>query len=271
MFTRSWTYTLPEVDATRFEQFEQQFGLPMIRSQKGCLGVELIHRPAAPGMLEYVMLSRWQSLELLEAALASDEWREEVKLFLAQNFGEGNGKTAIYDSTLDRHWSEAIFEIFQRYQIEIVSYVPDAGHSQLIQLCQANSAMQSVVLTTEEEGIALASGAYLGGKRAVLLMQSSGVGNCINMLSLITTCRFPFLTLVTMRGEWGEFNPWQIPMGQSTPKVLEASGLLVYRASEPAEVAPTVEAAANLAFNSQAGVAVLLSQKLIGTKTFGEK
>jgi hypothetical protein len=73
------------------------------------------------------------------------------------------------------------------------------------------------VLTTEEEGIALAAGAWLGGQRAVLLMQSSGVGNCINMLSLPVNCRMPFLTLVTMRGEWGEFNPWQVPMGTATP------------------------------------------------------
>ena len=68
-------------------------------------------------------------------------------------------------------------------------------------------------------------------------MQSSGVGNCINMLSLTAICRMPFLTLVTMRGEWGEFNPWQVPMGQRTQAVFELSGIKVLRADDADEVA----------------------------------
>ncbi len=58
------------------------------------------------------------------------------------------------------------------------------------------------------------AGAWLGGVRGVLLMQSSGVGNCVNLLSLVQECRFPLLMIVTMRGEWGETNPWQVPMGR---------------------------------------------------------
>src|SRR5579872_6656333 len=122
----------------------------------------------------------------------------------------GNASTA-------RHWAHGVYDVFKQNDISMVSYVPDAGHTTLINLCQTDPQMQSVVLTTEEEGIAFAAGAYLGGKRSALLMQSSGVGNCINMLSLIKTCTFPFLALVTMRGEWGEFNPWQVTMGQGTP------------------------------------------------------
>ncbi len=170
-----------------------------------------------------------------------------------------------------QHWSDEIFEIFKEQNISVVSYVPDAGHRNLIELCQADPKIKAVVLTTEEEGVALAAGAYLGGKRAALLMQSSGVGNCINMLSLIKTCAFPFLTLITMRGEWGEFNPWQLPMGQGTPAVLEAAGVIVQRVSVAEEVRNTVEAAAKLAFNSSSPVAVLISQNLLGTKTFGRK
>ena len=169
------------------------------------------------------------------------------------------------------HWSLDIFELFKQYRITLVSYVPDAGHSRLLTLCESEPSMRTVSLTTEEEGVALAAGAHLGGARSVLLMQSSGVGNCINMLSLVRTCGFPLLTLVTMRGEWGEFNPWQTPMGQATPGVLEAMGLVVYRVSEPAEVRETVEAAIQFAFDSQMGVAVLLSQRLIGAKSFGRK
>ena len=105
-----------------------------------------------------------------------------------------------------------------------VAYVPDAGHARLIELCQAGPDDATVVLTTEEEGIGLLAGAWLGGQRGVLLMQSSGVGNCINMLALNQTCRLPLLMLVTMRGEWGEFNPWQLPMGQSAAAALAGRG-----------------------------------------------
>jgi len=123
-------------------------------------------------------------------------------------------------------------------------------------------------LTTEEEGIALSAGAFLGGTRSALLMQSSGVGNCINMLSLPATCNMPLLMLVTMRGEWGETNPWQVPMGQATPSVLEAMGVVVYPVSRASEIGSTVEAAISLALHSRQRVAVLISQKIIGTKQF---
>src|SRR5258707_6447071 len=141
-------------------------------------------------------------------------------------------------------WPEDIFQILQRFDVRQVPYVPDAGHSQLIERVLAASSMRAVPLTTEEEGVALLAGAWAGGQRGVLLMQSSGVGNCVNMFSLTQIFRFPFLTLVTMRGEWGEFNPWQVPMGTSTAGVFELSGIKVLRASSPDEVREVVGAAA---------------------------
>ena len=154
--------------------------------------------------------------------------------------------------------------------VGLVSYVPDAGHRRLIERCQADPSIRTVVLTTEEEGIALATGAWLGGLRSALLMQSSGVGNCVNLLSLVRTTGVPFLTIVTMRGEWGEENPWQLPMGQATPAVLRECDLVVHRCDDPAEAGETVAAAARLAFGSSRGVAVLLGQRLVGAKAFVE-
>jgi len=168
----------------------------------------------------------------------------------------------------DPTWQADVFAALKRAGIAQIGYVPDAGHAHLINAAHADPEIRTTVLTTEEEGIALAAGAWLGGQRAVLLMQSSGVGNCINMLSLPVNCRMPFLTLVTMRGEWGEFNPWQVPMGSATPAVLTAAGVHVHRADRADEVAETVGAAAALAFSSCVPVAVLFSQRLIGTKVF---
>jgi len=165
-------------------------------------------------------------------------------------------------------WQAGVYAALKAARISVIGYVPDAGHAHLIEAARADPDVKAVVLTTEEEGIALSAGAWLGGQRAALLMQSSGVGNCINMLSLPLNCRMPFLTLVTMRGEWGEFNPWQVPMGAATQPVLTAIGVHVRKADRPDEAAEMVAASAALAFDSQIPVAVLFSQRLIGAKVF---
>jgi sulfopyruvate decarboxylase alpha subunit len=168
-------------------------------------------------------------------------------------------------------WPAAIYRALKLHRIRQVSYVPDAGHKRLIELCRADKSMIAVPLTTEEEGIGLAAGAWLGGQRAVLLMQSSGVGNCVNILTLAANCRFPLLMLITMRGEEGELNPWQIPMGQATPETLRLGGVRVFRLERAAHAQAHVNAAARLAFNDCAAVAVTISQRLIGIKSFQEK
>jgi sulfopyruvate decarboxylase alpha subunit len=175
------------------------------------------------------------------------------------------GKTSAPD------WPGEIHRVLKSQRVRQISYVPDAGHKRLIELCHADRSMRAVPLTTEEEGIGLAAGAWLGGERAALLMQSSGVGNCINALSLSANCGFPLLMLVTMRGEWGEFNPWQIPMGQATPDVLRLAGVRTVRLDRAEEALEIVTAATKLAFEGYASAAVLIAQRLIGTKSFGEK
>src|ERR1044071_1613190 len=153
-------------------------------------------------------------------------------------------------------WQDQLFETLKGADIRQVGYVPDAGHSRLIARCKSDPDIRDVVLTTEEEGVAMAAGAWLGGQRSVLLMQSSGVGNCINMLSLPAIARFPLLILVTMRGEWAEFNPWQVPMSKATQPSLEAIGMKVMRAETAEDLIETVEAAADFAFNGDQQVAV---------------
>jgi len=165
-------------------------------------------------------------------------------------------------------WPDRLFETLKRADIRQVGYVPDAGHSRLIARCRADAKIRDVVLTTEEEGVAMAAGAWLGGERAALLMQSSGLGNCVNMLSLARTCRFPLLMLITMRGEWEEFNPWQQPMGSIVEPVLKLCEAQVYRATAPDEVEGVAERAVQHVFGDERIAAVLLSQQLIGKKVW---
>ncbi|MDH3287880.1 MAG: thiamine pyrophosphate-binding protein [Betaproteobacteria bacterium] len=165
-------------------------------------------------------------------------------------------------------WPDRIHAVLRDADVRQVAYVPDAGHARLIDLCRADRAIRAIPLTTEEEGIALSAGAWLGGERAAVLMQSSGVGNCINMLGMMRECRFPVLMLVTMRGQWGEFNPWQVPMGKATPVALASIGVVVQEVDDAARIEETVAAAANLAFNGSVAVAVLIGQRVIGAKNW---
>jgi sulfopyruvate decarboxylase alpha subunit len=170
-----------------------------------------------------------------------------------------------------KDWPLDIHRELKAAGVTLVGYVPDGGHKRLIELCLADKAMRAIGVATEEDSIGLAAGAWLGGEKCAVLMQSSGVGNVINVLGTVKECRFPLVMLVTMRGEQGEFNPWQVPMGQATRTVLEAMGTIVHYAATAEEIAPVVNAALRLAYNSYASVAVLISQRLIGIKSLQEK
>ena len=166
-----------------------------------------------------------------------------------------------------RAWADEVHRELAAAGVRVVGYVPDAGHKRLIELCHANPKIRAVPLTTEEEGVGLAAGAWLGGERSVLLMQSSGVGNIVNVLGMVQVCRFPLVMIVTMRGEAGEFNSWQVPMGEGTPAVFETMGVTVKRAAAAHEVAPLVAAA----LKGEQAVAVLISQQVIGIKSFQDQ
>jgi sulfopyruvate decarboxylase alpha subunit len=168
----------------------------------------------------------------------------------------------------DPVWPGELYDLLRRHDVTQFAYVPDAGHKTLIDRSLADPDVSAIALTTEEEGVAMLAGADLGGARGVLLMQSSGAGNCVNILSMIKGGRFPFLTLISMRGDFGEGNPWQMPMGQALRPVLGAMGVICLDVDSPEQVVPTVDAALRMAFKSGNAVAVLLTQKLLGAKAF---
>lgn len=153
--------------------------------------------------------------------------------------------------------------------VTVVGYVPDGGLQDLIVALDADDRMTTVRLTTEEEGVALVTGAWLGGSRAALLMQSSGVGNCTNMLSLLKTCEVPALMLVTMRGQEGESNPWQLPMGEAAGETMSLMGVDVRSVGSSDAVAAEVTRACTDTFERRGpAAAVLVEQRVIGVKKF---
>jgi len=168
-------------------------------------------------------------------------------------------------------WPDEIYDVLKDADISHICYVPDAGHKTLIERSIADNQVTTVRLTTEEEGIAVLAGAWLGGRRGVLLMQSSGIGNCVNMLSLTRNCEFPLLIVVTMRGQAGETNPWQVPMGRISGDVLALAGVMVHGVDEPGRVGETVTAGGRAAFDGPAAVAVLIAQTVVGIKDFADQ
>ena len=165
-------------------------------------------------------------------------------------------------------WSKIIFDQLVDAGVTLFTYVPDFGNDLIVKMADAHNKTRSVLLTSEEEGVALCAGADLVGGRAVLCMQSSGVGNCPNMLSLVRGGRFPMLMIVTMRGDYGEQNPWQYPMGQAVVPVLEAMGIITIRVERDDELEAGIAAAISASFSAGQGVALILTQKILGAKAF---
>ncbi|MGE3065797.1 MAG: thiamine pyrophosphate-binding protein [Hyphomicrobiaceae bacterium] len=178
---------------------------------------------------------------------------------------------AAKSAAVSGHWSDDVFREMKARDILTVCTIPDGGLTQLLSKIESEPTMRLVTLSTEEEGMGVVTGQWVGGKRAMIAMQSSGVGNCINALGFPAAYRAPCLMLVTMRGQWGEFNPWQVSMGQAVRPALEAVGVRCFPVDKPEEIAETFAAAADMAFNSNISAAVLVSQRVIGAKGFGQK
>lgn len=165
-------------------------------------------------------------------------------------------------------WSADLVELFDQRDVRLLPTVPDAGFGDLFRDLVTKAGVTITACTTEEEGIAIAAGAWLGGVRSVVMMQSSGVGNCVNMLSLPVISRSPLVLFVTMRGEWAEFNPWQNPMGRATEACLRAVGVETARVEHLADIVPTMAQAMTMAYESDQQVAVLLSQRMLEEKVW---
>jgi sulfopyruvate decarboxylase alpha subunit len=170
----------------------------------------------------------------------------------------------------DDGWSEQVYSLIKEAGITLVTTVPDAGFTRFLNLCSADENIRVVTLSTEEEGIGMAYGAWLGGTRALLCLQSSGTGNCINGLALPAFTKSPCLMLVTMRGQEGEGNPAQLPMGRAVRPVFEAMGVTCLEAKTKPDVAAFFKQGADMAFRDGRAVAVLIAQQVIGMKSFSK-
>lgn len=165
-------------------------------------------------------------------------------------------------------WSKQLFDALVNAGVTLFAYVPDAGNKRLIEYAQEHQKTRSILLTTEEEGVAVCAGADLVGGKAIACMQSSGVGNIPNFLSFAKGGRFPLLMMITMRGDFGEQNPWQYPMGEAVEPILTAMGVLIFKVETPEELEPVTQAALSAAFKAGKASALILTQRFLGAKPF---
>lgn len=165
-------------------------------------------------------------------------------------------------------WSADALTAIRDLDIRQIAYVPDAGLTRILSLSADLPDVTMTSVTTEEDAVALSSGAWLGGQRSLVAMQSSGVGNILNMLTLPRICEMPLLMLVTMRGEPGETNPWQHSTGMAVKTLLETVGVEVRRVEAGSAVGATLQKAGEDAFTGNRQICVQLAQSLIGFKGF---
>ncbi|MEQ8398150.1 thiamine pyrophosphate-binding protein [Thalassobaculum sp.] len=165
-------------------------------------------------------------------------------------------------------WSKQLFDDLVEAGVTLFSYVPDAGNKKLIEHVSARNDTTAVLLTTEEEGVAICAGADLVGRRSVVCMQSSGVGNVPNFLSFVKGGNFPILMIVSMRGDYGEQNPWQYPMGQAVEPILTAMGVGIVKVDSLDDLRPATQAALSAVFAAGQSTAIVLTQRFLGAKQF---
>lgn len=162
-------------------------------------------------------------------------------------------------------WSKAIADTLRRNDIRTFATVPDFIVSQVLEHLWADDECKVVTVTREEEGLGLLSGAYLAGQRGALLMQNSGLGNCVNTIaSLNVASQIPVVMVISHRGDLGEYNAAQVPMGQAAERVLEALEIRTAMPHTVEEFEAEADGLIKLAYTRQMPVAFLLPNDLTG-------
>lgn len=162
-------------------------------------------------------------------------------------------------------WEETLRQGFKANGIQLICYLPDITMSDLIDLLLKDDSFKVVPLTREEEGVGILAGGFMGGMRGAMLLQSTGLGNSINALtSLSIPQQLPFLMLMNPRGDLGEPNPFQVPMGKVLEPILDLMGIQHATLEREETVRPLLDRACRTAFRANQPVALLLTRELTG-------
>lgn len=149
--------------------------------------------------------------------------------------------------------------------IDVVAALPDGALWPTIEAFEDDASVRSVRVTREEQAVGVLSGAWLSGGRGMLVCQSSGLANAFNALgSLAVPWGFPFVGVVSRRGDLGEHNGAQVPAGYGLPRLLDTLGVRNHRLSDPGDAERVVRRAAETAFSTEEPYVVLVDPGATG-------
>jgi sulfopyruvate decarboxylase alpha subunit len=167
----------------------------------------------------------------------------------------------------DPEWPKHVAAILKRNDISLYTTVPDSIIGQVLDHLTQDEDLSVVTACREEEGLGILSGAYLAGKRGALLMQNSGLGNCVNTLaSLNVAAQIPVVMVISHRGDLGEFNPAQVPMGQAAERILDSLDIRHASPKTVDELEVVGDGLIKLAYTRSLPVAFILPPELTGGK-----
>jgi sulfopyruvate decarboxylase alpha subunit len=168
----------------------------------------------------------------------------------------------------DPRWAAGVCAGVHASGIRDVVYVPDNPLANVLRIfAKEFTGVRLVLATREEEAFGIAAGLYLGGRRPAVMLQSSGLGNSLNAItSLLIPYQIPLLMVVSMRGDAGEWNAAQVPMGRSMPAILDALGIPHSRLESADDAATTVQVAAETAFGTRMLHAVLVPRRVTAAR-----
>jgi sulfopyruvate decarboxylase alpha subunit len=166
-------------------------------------------------------------------------------------------------------WYEKVLDTLKSNDVKLVVYVPDRVFTPLIKAIHADPFFTTFACTREEEAIGIVTGAWMGGMRAAVLMQTSGFATIPNALaSLVSPCQIPALLFVSERGTLGEFNLGQAMVCRTMRPVLDALGIETHTITRQDELAFILDRSIKQAVATQAPVTFILSPLLTGGKVF---
>ncbi|MFN2450610.1 MAG: thiamine pyrophosphate-binding protein [Candidatus Baltobacteraceae bacterium] len=169
----------------------------------------------------------------------------------------------------DKTWSDIVLHTLKANNVRLVVYVPDKILIPVLDGVRSDPFFTAVVATREEEGVGICAGAWMGGTRSVLLMQTSGFGNTPNALaSLGVAYQIPIVLLISERGALGEFNAGQVWSSRVVAPVCAALGIPHHVIERLEDVEFMLDRSIIQAIATQSPAALVLSPLLTGGKVF---
>ena len=160
-------------------------------------------------------------------------------------------------------WAAGVCSGLHAAGLRHVVYVPDNPLSHVIAGLRSYPDVRVTLATREEEGFGIAAGLYLGGPRPAVLLQSSGLGNSLNAItSLVIPYQIPMLIAISMRGDAGEWNAAQVPMGRALGFILDALAISRRTCDRADETAGVIRRVAETAFATRMPAACLLPRSV---------